>query len=103
MRGVVHSFDGSAEEAKSIMELGFHIGINGCSLKTEENLAVLKTIPSERLMLETDCPWCDVRPSHAGNKFVKTRLEERYGSARKPDKWKEGSMVKGRNEPCNIV
>ena len=27
----------------------------------------------------------------------------RYGSVKKPDKWKEGSMVKGRNEPCNIV
>lgn len=103
MRGVVHSFDGSAEEAKSILDLGYYIGVNGCSLKTEENLTALKTIPSDRLLLETDCPWCDVRPSHAGHKFVYTKLEERYGSVKKPDKWKEGSMVKGRNEPCNIV
>ena len=29
MRGVVHSFDGSAEEAKSCMDLGYFIGING--------------------------------------------------------------------------
>ena len=27
--GVVHSFDGSAEEAKTILDLGFSIGVNG--------------------------------------------------------------------------
>ena len=38
MRGVVHSFDGSAEEAKSITELGFYIGINGWLVHTRSIL-----------------------------------------------------------------
>jgi len=98
--GVVHSFDGTAEERDKILDLGFYIGINGCSLKTEDNLKVMSEIPVEKLMIETDCPWCDIRPSHAGHKFVKTKFEN-YPAVDKK-KWKEGVVVKGRNEPHNI-
>lgn len=29
LRGVVHSFDGSSEEASTFVNMGFYIGING--------------------------------------------------------------------------
>ena len=65
--GVVHSFTGSQEELEELLtKTPFYIGINGCSLKTKENLEVVAKIPLDKIMLETDCPWCEVRPTHAG-------------------------------------
>ena len=65
--GVVHSFTGSKDEVKQIIELGLFIGLNGCSFKTAENLEVVKTIPVDKIMLETDSPYCEIRKSHAGS------------------------------------
>ncbi|CAG0902427.1 unnamed protein product [Darwinula stevensoni] len=97
-KGVVHSFDGSLKDARAIIDLGLHVGVNGCSLKTKENLEVLKEIPIDRLMVETDCPWCEIRPSHVGYEHVETRFP-----SRKKEKWESGSAVKARNEPANVV
>lgn len=100
--GVVHSFDGTVDEMKQLTdELGLYIGINGCSLKTEENLEVVKQIPREKLMLETDAPWCDIRPSHASYKHLNNFKPEPSQLCKK-EKFTEGKMIKGRNEPCNI-
>ncbi|KAF2160291.1 hypothetical protein M409DRAFT_29146 [Zasmidium cellare ATCC 36951] len=99
-RGVVHSFTGSLEEMRRIVDLGFDVGINGCSLKTEENLAVVKEVPLERLQIETDGPWCEMRPSQASAKFVEDAPP--LPKAVKKEKWNEECMVKGRNEPCTI-
>lgn len=68
--GVVHSFTGTLEEMRELMDLGLFIGVNGCSFKTEENCAVVKEIRLDRLMLETDGPWCEVRGGHEGWKFL---------------------------------
>lgn len=96
--GVVHSFDGAIEDARAFMELGFHIGLNGCSLRTAENLQMVRQLPSNRILLETDAPWCGIKATHAGYEFVKSEWDE----VKKPEKWEEGRCVKDRCEPAHI-
>ena len=96
--GVVHSFTGTLEEMKAFVDLDLYIGINGCSLKTEENCEIVKQIPMDRIMLETDCPYCDIRNSHASSKYVKTKFP-----FSKKEKYNAETLVKDRNEPCTIV
>ncbi|KAB0800787.1 hypothetical protein PPYR_06526 [Photinus pyralis] len=100
LRGVVHSFDGTIDEANRFMELGYYIGLNGCSLKTKENLETVAQLPSNRVLLETDCPWCEIRPTHAGYGYVKE--ENRSHPSVKKEKWKADCLIKSRNEPMNI-
>ncbi|THV06012.1 Mg-dependent DNase, partial [Dendrothele bispora CBS 962.96] len=104
--GVVHSFTGTISELNELMDMGFHISVNGCSLKTEENLAVVKTISPERIMLETDAPWCTMTSTHASKTHLDTLpapLRELYfPHSVKPERFVYGSPVKGRNEPCAI-
>jgi Tat protein secretion system quality control protein TatD with DNase activity len=94
---VVHSFTGDENELRDILSLDVFVGINGCSLKTEETLANAKIIPLKQLMLETDAPWCDIRPTSAGFKFVQSQWP-----SRKREKFEQGICVKNRNEPCHI-
>jgi len=58
--GVVHSFDDELELATKFIELGLFIGLNGCSLRTDESLENAKNLPLDRLLLETECvlPGC---------------------------------------------
>ncbi|KAJ5502198.1 hypothetical protein N7463_005072 [Penicillium fimorum] len=100
-RGLVHSFTGTMDEMNRMIALGLDVGVNGCSMKTEENLEVVKAIPLDRLQIETDGPWCEIRPSHASAKHLSGAPE--LPKALKKEKWQKGCMVKGRNEPVAIA
>ncbi|KAF2101075.1 putative hydrolase [Rhizodiscina lignyota] len=99
-RGLVHSFTGTMEEMKRMVDLGLDVGVNGCSMKTEENIEVVKEIPLGRLQIETDGPWCEMRPSHVSAKYLSDAPP--LLKAVKKEKWAAGMMVKGRNEPATI-
>lgn len=107
--GVVHCFTGTLDEMKELIEMGFLIGMTGCSVRSQEGIAVAKEIPLDRLMLETDAPWCDLRATHASAPFWSAFSKARPGLAQlyqpasaKKEKWDKEKTVKGRNEPCAI-
>lgn len=124
LRGVVHSFDGGVELMRRLLALenrDLLIGFNGCSLRDESGLEAARQVPLDRLLLETDAPWCDLRPSHASaaqENFKLKEFDERNGvvwkdkkKVSKDDFAGEGGsgggggnvLIKGRNEPCRVA
>ena len=63
-KGVLHCFSGSAEMAREIINIGMYIGVGGSvTFKNARKLPdVIKDIPKERLLLETDCPYLCPEP-----------------------------------------
>jgi len=62
VRGVVHSFTSSWETAEKFLERGFLIGLNGIITFTEQYDEVVKNIPLDKLLLETDAPYLSPAP-----------------------------------------
>jgi TatD DNase family protein len=62
---VVHCFSGSVEFAKDCLKLGYYIGITGVvTFKNAKKLLdVVKEVPLERLLVETDCPYMTPEPN----------------------------------------
>jgi TatD DNase family protein len=64
LRGVMHSFTGTAEQAAEFLELGMHISFAGMVTykKSDDLRAVAATIPADRLLVETDSPYLSPEP-----------------------------------------
>ncbi len=77
LRGVVHSFSGSVQQAERLWELGFHIGIGGpVTYERAQRLRhIVGTMPIERLLLETDAP-DQPDAMHRGQRNEPMRLAE---------------------------
>lgn len=58
LRGIMHCFTGTEDEAKAYLDLGFHLGLGGVT--TYKNCGVkefLPNLPLDRFVLETDAPY----------------------------------------------
>ena len=63
--GIFHCFSGDQELADQALEMGFYISFSGSVTfkKSDELRAVAKTIPADRLFVETDCPFLTPVPN----------------------------------------
>ncbi|MFP4078207.1 MAG: TatD family hydrolase [Candidatus Izemoplasmataceae bacterium] len=64
LKGVMHSFSGSAEMAQKFLDLGLHISLGGPVTFTnaKKPKEVAKGVPIEKLLLETDAPFLTPHP-----------------------------------------
>jgi len=62
IKGVVHCFPGGLDEAKKILELGLYISFTGLITFARDWDRVIKYIPLERFLIETDCPFMTPEP-----------------------------------------
>ena len=74
VKGVLHSFSGSAEMAEELVKLGWMISFSGTLTFTnaKKPREVAARIPRESVMIETDCPYLAPHPkrgtlNHSGN------------------------------------
>jgi len=58
-RGVMHCYAGGMEYLKDVLDLGFYIGVGGPVTypKAESVREVVRAVPDDRLLLETDAPY----------------------------------------------
>lgn len=59
LKGVIHCFSYAPETAREYLEMGYYIGVGGVvTFKNAKKLKeVVKMLPPERILLETDCPY----------------------------------------------
>lgn len=67
LRGVMHSFTGSPETARECLEFGLYVSFAGMLTykKSDELRKTAKTIPLDRILVETDCPYLTPEPNRS--------------------------------------
>ncbi|RUL79808.1 TatD family hydrolase [Dyella choica] len=77
LRGVVHSFAGSPQQAEQLWKLGFHIGIGGpVTYERAQRLRrIVAKMPIEHLLLESDAPDQPLS-THRGERNEPARVAE---------------------------
>jgi TatD DNase family protein len=86
LSGVMHSFSGSIEDADFYLDMGLYISFTGLiTFKNFKNYDVVKSVPAERLLLETDSPFLAPVPRRGKRnepsfvKYVAEKVAELHG------------------------
>jgi TatD DNase family protein len=69
LKGVIHCFTGNLTEAQEFLALGFYLGFNGIIFKLDLD-QVIKEVPLDKIILETDCPYLTPPPKEGRNEPV---------------------------------
>lgn len=83
--GVIHCFSGSWSDAQKYLSMGFYLSFTGIITYAFDYDKVIKNMPLERLLLETDCPFLSPVPVRgqrnepANVKYVAQRIAEIRG------------------------
>lgn len=73
VKGVIHCFSGSVETARELIKLGYYLGVGGIlTFKNSKLVDVIRSIPIEYILLETDSPFLTPEP------FRKYKNEPKY-------------------------
>lgn len=67
LKGLMHCFSSGAELAKQALSIGFYISFSGILTfkKAEELRGIAKTVPLNRLLVETDAPFLAPHPNRS--------------------------------------
>lgn len=70
-KGVMHCFSGSAETAREIVAMGMYVGFTGVVTfkNAKKALKALETVPLDRLLAETDCPYMAPEPNRGKRNY----------------------------------
>ncbi len=76
VRGEFHCYSGSAEMAKELLSRGWYLGFNGAitmqgARRAKETLSMM---PTDRILLETDCPYLAPLPRENGRRNDSRKL-----------------------------
>ncbi len=62
VKGDIHFFAGNVEEAKQFLDLGFTLSFTGVITFTKDYDEVVRSIPLDMILSETDCPYITPTP-----------------------------------------
>jgi len=87
VKGAIHCFSGSWQTAQRYLSMNFYLSFNGIITYANDYDKVVKNMPLERLLLETDCPYLSPAPFRGQRnepvhvKYVAQRVAEIRGES----------------------